>query len=107
MTVTVSFITPGAFGAYAAGGAGIGACRAQERLTIPATTTTVALAGEIVLIGNGEAGMVAVAFGTTPDAAATADSSPVTTAGIPVSAGSVGVPLKCPAGAKINVKAIP
>lgn len=105
MTVTVSFVTPGSGGA---GSNGVFKVRAQERLTIPATTTNTTAVGELVMIGNGETSMVAVAFGTTPDAATAADASPVSSAGYPVAAGSVGVPLvPGVAGAKINVKAIP
>jgi hypothetical protein len=105
MTVVVSFVTPGAGGA---GSNGVNKVRAQERITIPGTTTTTSQVGEIILIGNGEASMVAVAFGTTPDAAATADASPVTSAGFPVASGTVGAPL-CPgvSGAKVNIKAVP
>jgi hypothetical protein len=105
MTVTVSFISPGSGGA---GSNGVFKVRAQERLTIPGTTVNTTMVGELVLIGNGEAGMVAVAFGTTPDAAAVSDNSPVTSAGYPVGPGQVGAPL-CPGvgGANINVKAIP
>jgi hypothetical protein len=104
MTVMVSFVTAGSGGG---GSNGVFAVRAQERITIPGTTTNSTRVGELVLIGNGEASMVAVAFGTTPDAAATADNSPVTSASVPVGAGQVGAPL-CPgvAGAKINIKAV-
>lgn len=103
MTVVVSFITGGQI---SAGASGVRTIRAQERLTVPGTTVTAALVGETVLVGNGETGMVAVAFGTAPDAAATA-SSATTSAGVPVAAGMVGIPLVPGAGALINVKAVP
>jgi hypothetical protein len=104
MTVVVSFVTPGNGGA---GTNGVNKVRAQERITIPGTTTTTSLVGEIVIVGNAETSMVAVAFGTTPDAAATADNSPVTSAGFPVAAGSVGTPLvPGVAGAKVNIKVV-
>lgn len=104
MTVVVSFITGGQI---SAGASGVRTIRAQERLVIGNTTTNVALVGETVLIGNGETGMIAAAFGTAPDAAALTDNSPVTSAGFPIAAGMVGVPLVPGAGAKINVKAVP
>ncbi len=103
MTVVVSFIVSGAI---AQGTSGIGRIRAQERVTIPGTTVTTAQVGETVLIGNGETTMVAVAFGTTPDAAATTENGSVTSAGYPIGAGMVGVPLVPGAGAKINIKAV-
>lgn len=103
MTVTVSFITPGGIGP---GASGIKSIRAQERLTIPATTTNQTLVGETVVIGNGEGGMVAVAFGSTPDAA-TATATGASSAGMPIGAGMVGIPITPGAGNFINVKAIP
>lgn len=103
MTVVVSFITSGAIGGNASG---VGRVRAQERLAVGATTSTAALAGETVLVGNGETGMIAVAFGSAPDAAATAESG-TTSAGFPVAAGTLGIPFSPGAGAKVNVKAVP
>ena len=102
MTVVVSFIVSGAI---AQGTSGIGRIRAQERVTVPGTTAEVAEVGETVLIGNGEATMVAVAFGTTPDADATEESA-ATSAGYPIGAGQVGVPVVPGAGKKINIKAV-
>ena len=105
MTVVVSFIR----GAQIAQGAsGVSSVRAQERLAVGSTTTNSTQVGDTVLIGNGETSMIAVAFGTTPDAAA-ADSStfPLTSAGMPIAAGAVGVPIVPGAGYKINVKAVP
>ncbi len=102
MTVVVSFIVSGAI---AQGTSGIGRIRAQERLAIGATTVTETQVGETVLIGNGEAGMIAAAWGTVPDAAATAESA-VTSAGYPIGAGMVGIPIVPGAGKKINVKAV-
>lgn len=103
MTVTVSFITPGSLGA---GAAGVKTIRAQERLTIPATTVNSTLVGETVVIGNGETGMVAAAFGSAPDAATTTATG-ASSAGMPVGAGTVGIPITPGAGNFINVKAIP
>jgi hypothetical protein len=103
MTVVVSFITGGQI---SAGASGVRTIRAQERLTIPATTVTAALVGETVLIGNGEAGMVAAAFGSAPDAAATTATAS-TSAGMPIGAGMVGIPIVPGPGALVNVKAVP
>ena len=103
MTATVSFVTPNISGK--APGIGISRIRAKEVVSVPGTTTTVALDGEFAVVGNGEASMVAVAFGTAPDAAATAENGVVTSAGYPVGAGAVSDPLILPAGAKVNIKA--
>lgn len=103
MTVVVSFLTAVAGGA---GSNGVYKVRAQERLAIGSTTINTSMVGEIIIVGNGEAGMIAVAFGTAPDAAATAESS-ATSAGFPVSAGAVSAPI-VPGNnsSKINVKAV-
>lgn len=103
MTVVVSFITSGGI---ASGVSGIGRVRAQERIAVGGTTATAAQVGETVLIGNGEANMIAVAWGTAPDAAATAENGTVTSAGYPIGAGMVGIPVVPGAGAKINAKAV-
>ena len=71
MTVVVSFITPGILGVGGWAGAGVGRVRIQERLTIGNSTSGATALNEIALIGNGETGMIAAAYGTTPDAAAT------------------------------------
>lgn len=101
MTCTVAFCTPRANGVGV--GNGVARVRAKEVVTVPGTTTTTAEAGEFVIIGNGDSVMVAMAFGTTPDAAATAETS-ATSAGFPVAAGSTSVPFIMAAGAKINLK---
>lgn len=102
MTVVVSFITSAGIGGSSVG---VGRVVAQERLTPPATTARATGVGETVLVGNGESGMIAVAYGTTPDAAATAESD-TTSAGFPVAAGDIGIPFSPGAGKKINVKAV-
>jgi len=102
MTVTVSFVTPAINGSGP--GVGIGRVRVKEVVTIPGTTTATALAGEFVLVGNGEATMSAVAFGSTPDAAATAETA-ATSAGYPVGAGQVSDPFIVKLGDKVNIKA--
>lgn len=103
MTVTVSFITSGQIGP---GASGVKTIRAQERLTIPATTTNQTQVGETVVIGNGEAGMVAASFGSAPDAATTT-ATVASSAGMPIGAGMIGLPIVPGAGNFINVKAIP
>lgn len=103
MTVVVSFITPAGIGSIDA--PGLGACRIRENITIPGTTAASLLPGEIAIVGNAEASMVAVAFGTTPDAAATSATS-ASSAGYPVPAGQNSDPIVGRAGDKINVKAL-
>lgn len=103
MAVVVSFITSAGIGG---GAAGVGRVLAQERLTPPATTARAAQVGETVLIGNGEATFIAVAYGTTPDADATAENLPTTSAGFPVAAGQMGVPFAPGSGQKVNVKVV-
>ena len=103
MSVTVSFVTAG--GANSAPGIGIKRVRVKEVVSVPGTTTATAIDGEMIVIGNGEASMVAVAIGTAPDAAATAENGAVTTAGYPVGAGQVSDPFIGVAGAKVNIKA--
>jgi hypothetical protein len=105
MTVTVTFISPTSLGS---GAMGVGIIRAQERIAVGATTTAVTQTGESVVIGNGETTMIAVAYGTTPDAAALNNNTfPVTSAGMPIGPGSVGLPISPGPGYKINAKAIP
>lgn len=103
MAVIVSFIRPKGVGSVNA--PGIGSVRIREDITVPGTTTATVEDGEIVIIGNNEATMVAVAHGTTPNAAATA-STTATSAGYPVAAGAVSDPFVPDTGAKINIKAI-
>jgi len=106
MTVLVSFIRPSSLGG-GWGGAGIGEVRAQERLALGGTTTTTVAFGDIVLIGNGEATMIAAAYGTAPNADATVSALPTTSASFPIGAGQVGVPMtNLPIGSKINVKTV-
>lgn len=103
MTVVVSFITTAGIGG---GNSGVGRVVAQERLTPPATTVRAAGVGETVLIANGEASLIAAAYGTTPDADATAENLPTTSAGFPIGVGGLGVPLAPGTGNKINVKVV-
>jgi|SRR5882724_538499 len=107
MTVTVSFVIPSPIAGVAGSGVGINRVRVQERLTVGNSTAGATLFGDVVIVGNSEAGMIAVAYGTTPDAAATTENLPTTSAGFPIGPGQIGVPLQIPAGNKINAKAIP
>lgn len=103
MTVVVSFV----MGASIAGSTyGIGRIVAQERVAVPGTTVRESAHGEIILIGNAEDSMVAVAYGTTPDAAATVENLPTTSASFPVGPGQVGIPFTVGVGQKVNIKAV-
>jgi hypothetical protein len=109
MTVIVSFVKASGMADLAIPNGGtlaVSSCRVQERLTIGSTTTNVVQSGELVHIGNTEATMIGVAWGTAPDAATTTDNSPTSSVGIPVGSGGAGTILKAPVGAKINAKAI-
>jgi hypothetical protein len=103
MAVVVSFIRPKGVGSIDA--PGIGDIRIREDITPPGTTTATAQDGEVVIVGNAEATMVAVAHGTTPDAAAPASTN-ATSAGCPVAAGAVSDPFVPATGSKINIKAV-
>jgi hypothetical protein len=102
LTVVVSFIRQAARGLEASG---VGKVRVRENITVPGTTTATLQDGELVLIGNNEASMVAAAFGTTPDADALV-STTATSAGMPVPAGAVAYPIIPAVGDKINIKAV-
>jgi len=102
MTCVVSFIRAKTGGA---GAASVGSVRKKEVVTVPGSTTITAEAGEIALVGNGETTMVLVAWGSTPDAVATSETS-ATTAGMPVAAGWTSPPLVMNAGDKVNIKAV-
>ncbi|MGJ5032335.1 hypothetical protein ACQR1I_36240 [Bradyrhizobium sp. HKCCYLS2038] len=100
MTVVVSFIK-----AKAGGVTGMGRVRARENITIPGSTTTAAEEGDLIIIGNSETSMVAVAWGSTPDAAATAEST-TTSAGVCVGPGAVSYPIRPNVGDKVNAKVV-
>jgi hypothetical protein len=102
MTVFVTFAKPGALGSVHA--PGVGAARVRESLTIPATTAGAFADGEMAIVVNGEASSVAVATGSTPDAAAAA-ATVGTTAGVVIPAGG-WLPIVGKVGDMINVKAI-
>lgn len=102
MTVVVSFITAARVGGDAQG---IGRVRRQERITVPGTTANPTEVGEAVIISNGEANMVAVAWGSIPDAAALVETA-VTSAGFGVPAGQMAIPFSPGGGKLINIKAV-
>lgn len=80
MTVRISFVR-----AEHIGGSEllIGAARAMEAVAVPGTTTTVARADEVAYVVNDGTDSVLVAVGTTPDAAATAETT-ATSAGMAI-----------------------
>ncbi len=101
MPVKVSFIKPGGLGSINA--VGFGQCRISETITVPGTTAAALLDGEIVVMCSTEAAAVVAAHGTTPDAAAPAQTN-ATSAGYGVPAGV----LVCAApkvGDRVNIKA--
>jgi hypothetical protein len=102
MAVTVSFVTSAA-GQSNGPGIGIWRVRAMEVIAVGATTTTTALDGEFIVIGNAESDMIRAAKGSTPDADATAETS-ATSAGFPIGAGQVSDPVIATVGDKINVE---
>ena len=103
MAVTVSFVTSAA-GQSNGPGIGIWRVRAMEVIAVGATTTTTALDGEFIVIGNAETDMIRAAKGTTPDADATAENGAVTSAGFPIGSGQVSDPVIASLGDKINVE---
>lgn len=102
MTVVVSFVVPGGGRGFATG---VERVTARENITPPGTTTNTVNEGEMVVIGNAETSMVAVAFGATPDADATV-ATRLTSAGLPVPAGAVSYPISPAIGDKVNVKTV-
>lgn len=103
MSVIISFCkTKGIRGN--SGNPAIASVRIREDEALDGVTTATVEDGEVVLIGNNETSMISVAFGTTPDADATAATA-LTSAGVPVPAGLV-LALTPPTGSKISVKAL-
>jgi len=101
MPVKVSFMRPAYVGDKA--NLALGSCRICETLTVPASTTASAQEGEFVLISSTEAATVVCAHGTTPDAAATAETA-ATSAGYAIPP-SLIFAIQPKVGDKINVKA--
>lgn len=103
MSAVVCFVKPMSGGA---GSSAAGRIRKKEVISVPATSTITAEAGEFAIVLNTETTGILVAFGSTPDAQATSESS-VTSAGIGIPAGLDG-PLLGPlaAGDKVNAKTV-
>ena len=101
MPVNLSLMQPrwaGAVGVMA-----YGQCRAAETITVPGTSTLTAQNGEIMLVTSTEAAAVQIATGTTPDAAATVQTT-LTTARMALEPLSTQV-VYPNTGDKINIKA--
>lgn len=101
MAVFVTFVVTAASGPIGQ----VARVVARESITIPGTTTRKVQSGETVIVHNAAAAAVAVAWGSSPDAAATAETS-ATTAGIPVPPNLDSAPLVPPAGVTLNVKTL-
>lgn len=99
MTVYVNFVVPSSKGVIGA------VAHAAERvnITVPASTTRRVQPGELVVITNGESAPVAVAWGSSPDAATTTATT-TSSAGLVIPTGLSSQPLDLPAGSLINVK---
>ena len=103
MSAVVSFIRP------ATGGAGVSAAsriRKMEILSIGSATSATAEDGEIAIVLNTESSAILVAYGGTPNAQATTETS-ATSAGVGVPTGLVSPPLGPLArGDKISAKVV-
>src|SRR4051794_27333473 len=103
MSAVVCFVkaVSGGGGASAAG-----RIRKKEVLTVPSSSTITAEAGEYAIVLNTETTGILVAFGSTPDAQATSESS-VTSAGLGVPAGLDSALLgPLAAGDKVSAKTV-
>jgi hypothetical protein len=101
MAVYVNWIIPASTGPVGS----VGRVVARAAITIPGSTTRRVQPGELVVVTNGESSAVAVAWGSTPDAAAT-DETSVTSAGLAIPSEQVSPPLDIPPLSLINVKAL-
>lgn len=101
MAVYVNFVIPAASGPISQ----IARVVAREAITIPGSTTRKVREGELVIVHNAEAAAVAVAWGSSPDASATEETS-ATTAGLSIPAGLDTPPLVPPFGVTLNVKSL-
>ncbi len=102
MAVHVIFMSPRGIGSEDA--PGIGVIRAREEVAAGGVSEGAAQLGEVVMVVNDTASTVLVAYGSTPDAAAVAQTN-ATSAGFPVIGGRYSPPFVVPAGAKVGVKA--
>jgi hypothetical protein len=108
MTVYVNFLTSAPIStglSQNAGDPGINSVRIKEALALDATSSGVTVAGEMIRLYNAETAAIMFAFGTTPLAATTAATT-TSSAGIPVAAGQFSDVIICPAGTKVQVKAL-
>lgn len=103
MSAVVCFVKPVSGGA---GSAAAGRIRKKEVLTVPSTSTITAEAGEFAIVLNTETTAILIAFGSTPDAQATAESA-VTSAGLGVPSGLDSALIgPMAAGDKVNAKTV-
>ena len=103
MSAVVCFVTAMSGGA---GASAAGRIRKKEVLSVPSTSTITANAGEFAIVLNTETTGILVAFGSTPDAVATTETS-ATSAGLGIPSGLDSALLGPLAqGDKISVKAI-
>ena len=103
MSAVVCFVRAVSGGA---GSSAAGSIRKKEVLTVPSTSTITANAGEYAIVLNTEATAILVAYGLTPDAQATTETS-ATTAGLGVPSGLESALLGPLAqGAKVDVKTV-
>lgn len=103
MSAVVCFLRP------ASGGAGATAAwkiRKKEVISVASTSTITATEGEFAIVLNTEATAILVAYGSTPDAQATTETS-ATSAGLGVPSGLESALLGPLAqGDKVNVKTV-
>lgn len=103
MSAVVCFVRPGSAGG---GGTAAWKIRKKEVLTVPSTSTITAEAGEFAIVLNTETSAILIAYGSTPDAVATTETS-ATSAGIGVPSGLDSCLLGPLAlGDKISAKAV-
>ena len=72
MSAVVCFLRPGSAGG---GGTAAWKIRKKEVLTVPNTSTITADAGEFAIVLNTETTGILIAFGSTPDAVATTETT--------------------------------
>lgn len=102
MTCRVMFMAHSGIGGSSAG---VGPVRISESVAVNGTTTASAQDNEVVLIYNGEATGVMVAWGSTPDGATTTSTS-ASTAALVIPAGQMSEAIVPGAGAKFSVKTL-
>lgn len=83
MSAVVCFLRPGSAGG---GGTAAWKIRKKEVISVPASSTITAEAGEFAIVLNTETTAILIAYGSTPDAVATTETS-ATSAGLGVPSG--------------------